>query len=291
MKFSTHLIHRHTLPLLLLLVVQVQVFSVQANERAYQWQGSPIPITVSLHEEIILDFGEDIKVGVPATISQVANIDSLSGKLYITASAAFDTQRLQVARLSDGQRLLIDLTAIDAPMANIDTHPLIDVHFDALDANLAKSEGTLNTLNALESRTQMPTPALLTRFAYQTLYSPSHAIEPLPGVQRSAMKLDTNIADSAFPLWAVDATPVAAWSLHGFTVTAITLRHLNHHTFELDPRHMAIDAYSVAFAFPDIGPAGLDSAINAVFVVTKGPLHQFLPAVTPVLPGGQNERS
>ena len=270
---------------------------VEANERAYQWQGTPITITISVNEELILNFEDEVKVGVPGIVSSSAQIDSLSGKVYITANVPFDRQRLQIARLSDGQRLLIDLTAIEGGNRETGKRSMIDVHFDAPDNT---DTPNVSALDALHVRSQMPIPALLTRFAYQSLYSPAHAIEPLPGVARTAMRLDSDIAASAFPLWAVEATPVAAWSLKGFTVTAITLRHLNQSVFELDPRHIAVDAYSISFAFPNLGPRGTDSAINTAFVVTKSPLHQLLPhyngqAVSNTTDrqqaGGENEQS
>lgn len=134
----------------------------------------------------------------------------------------------------------------------------------------------------------MPIPTLLVRYAYQNIYSPSHAIEPLPGVTRVTMQIEPDIQAQAFPLWPVTAKPVAAWSLGGYTVTAVTLIHKNNDTFELDPRQVTAALYGATFAFPDLGPTGTDSAINTAFLVSKGSLADSLPTA-PLVKGASND--
>ena len=242
-----------------------------ANSRAMIWQGKPLQVTLPVGQEILLTFDGDVRVGVPTLLHQSATVDSLRGTVYITATQAFESQRLQVERLRDGMRILVDVRA----QIGFTTPTQIDIL--TMDEQAALNHKAKDVSEKQPNRLLMPAPSLLVRYAYQSLYSPAHAIEPLPGVSRQAMQIDTDIQSQAFPLWPVMAKPVAAWSLNEYTVTAVMLTHQNNETLNLDPRQVTANLYGLSFAFPDIGPIGTDSASNTAFMISKGPLIQSLP--------------
>ncbi|WP_246616103.1 TIGR03749 family integrating conjugative element protein [Shewanella sairae] len=245
----------------------------QSNSRAVVWDGNPINVTVAVGQETLLSFDGDVRVGVPPLLYQSAAVDSLSGTIYITADKPFEAQRLQVERLRDGMVMLIDVSARAGIMAQTQVDILTLDEKKALEEDVAIN----NAFEQHVQRLSMPVPTLLVRYAYQNLYSPSHAIEPLPGVVRSTMQIEKDIQPQAFSLWPVTATPVAAWSLDGYTVTAVTLTHQNNDSLFLDPRQVTADLYGLSFAFPDLGPLGTDSSTSTAFMVSKGPLADSLP--------------
>lgn len=264
--------HYWIIVLLTVLSVPVHATTI-ATERVMAWEGKPLPVTLAVGKETLITFDSDVRVGVPSGLYQHARVDALRGTVYITANSAFESQRLHVERLRDGLRMLIDVRA----QAGITSQTQIDVVTKDEKQALDVAKATKKAQEQHVQQLTMPIPALLVRYAYQNIYSPHHAIEPLPGVTRIAMQLDKNIQSQAFPLWPVTATPVAAWAMADYTVTAITLAHLNNDTLTLDPRQVTADAYAVSFAFPDLGPVMTDSAINTAFIVTQGPLANVLP--------------
>lgn len=274
-----------TLSLMLVTPLLAEPMTDTTRTRAVVWDGVPILISLSVGKEILLSFDGDVRVGVPSALYQSASIDSLRGTIYITANKPFESQRLQVERLRDGMRMLIDVRAQDG----ITTASKVDIVTADEKTTLDETKATQDALEQHVNRVTMPIPTLLVRYAYQNIYSPSHAIEPLPGVTRVTMQIVPDIQAQAFPLWPVTAKPVAAWSLGGYTVTAVTLTHKNNDTLELDPRQVTAALYGATFAFPDLGPAGTDSAISTAFLVSKGPLADSLPP-TPILKGAANDQ-
>ncbi|WP_394230494.1 TIGR03749 family integrating conjugative element protein [Shewanella colwelliana] len=253
------------------------------HSRVMVWKGKPLQITLPVGQEVMLSFDGDVRVGVPSTLYQSANVDSLRGTVYITANQSFDKERIQIERLRDGMRMLIDVNGkkgVAAPkhldILTLDEQQLLD-----------EKAATTTAFEKHVARLSMPIPTLLTRFAYQNLYSPAHAIEALPGVTRQTMQIDKDIQSQAFPLWPVTATPVAAWSLGEYTVTAVTLTHLNNDTLHLDPRQVTASLYGVSFAFPDLGPQYSDTDTSTAFMVSKGALVQALPPKHIVIDKGE----
>lgn len=260
-----------------LMVIILFLFSgyAAASDRVLAWEGEPLTVTLPVGQEVILTLDGDVRVGVPSSFYQHATLDSLKGKIFITASKPFESQRIQIERLRDGERIVLDIRA----QQNADTPSRIDIDMPDEQKQQAQVKQDKDALGKHINQLQMPAPALLVRFAQQSLYSPSHAIEPLPGITRSTMHLDKDIAAQAFPLWPVIAQPLAAWTLAGYTVTAIKLTHQYNAVLNLDPRQVSARAFGVSFAYPDLGPVNTDSAINTAFIVTSGPLFQSLPPI------------
>lgn len=261
---------------LLAALFMVQAISVSAaTSRALEWQGSPLAITLTPGQETILRFNDDVRVATPAYLSKQLSVTSLAGFVYLTAHGEFDVSRLHVERLHDGMRLLLDVNAQETAM----TPPRIDIVWPK-----QESEESVVTQPSQTHRQalKMAPEALLVRYAMQSLYSPSFAIEPLPGVTRAPMGLPQDIAVSVFPKWRVQAKPLAAWQLGSKVVTAVKLTNLRQAKETLDPRVVTLsgqcllNACQVSFSHSELGMAGSSQDNATAFIVTPGPLASHL---------------
>lgn len=261
----------------LMMVLALPCFSSLASTpRAMEWRGVPLSITLTPEQETILHLGADVRVATPAHLGSSLRVSSLAGRVYLTASEPFDAARLQVMRLSDGMRLLLDVSA----KAGATTPPQIDIVLPGnpsnQNRNSGKSEGTERDAHLAHLR--MAPEALLVRYAMQSLYSPSHALEPLPGVVRSPMGLPEDIQANAFSKWRVLAKPIAAWQLGEQVVTAVSLTNQAERREALDPRLVTLGGQcllsrcAVSFSHPELGPADSATKQATAFIVTKGPL-------------------
>lgn len=254
-----------------------------STPRAMEWQGVPLSVTLTPKQEIILNFGSDVRVATPAYLTSTLSVTSLAGRVYLTANAPFDVSRLQVMRLSDGMRLLLNVSAKTGEIAP----PKVDIVLPTPASETSVSlpnGGTHSETEQHLARLKMAPEALLVRYAMQSLYSPSYAVEPLPGVVRSPMGLPKSLASSTFVKWHVKATPIAAWQLGNNVVTAVSLTNLSSHREALDPRLVTLggtclqSACYVAFSHPELGEADSDTKQATAFIVTPGPLSAFLLA-------------
>jgi len=243
--------------------------------RAMEWVGVPLNVSLTPGQETILRLDDDVRVATPAHLMGKLSVSSLAGQIYLTPHQAFDRTRLQVERLSDGMTMLIDVSANTGSI----TPPQIDIVLPG-----TQKESGLTNQKALAplAHIKMAPEALLVRYAMQNLYSPAHAIEPLPGVVRTPMSLPKNLQSSAFVKLHVDAQPVAAWKLGDKVVTAISLTNQRTYQQTLDPRLVTLgpscllQACQVAFSHPEIGAIGGNSDKATAFIVTPGPLSQHL---------------
>lgn len=272
----------------LLCVIGLMLMSLQskasATPRAMTWEGIPLQITLTPGKETVLYFDDDVRVAMPAYLTSTLSASSLSGRVYLTSNDQFDTTRLHIERLSDGLRLLLDVNAINNHQAS----SKIDIHIPSLRDNTPKQPAAIEQTKAHIEKLKMPSQALLIRYAMQSLYSPSHAIEPLPGVHRSAMGLPQDIQESTFSFWRVTARPIASWQLGDHVVTAIRLNNLRSQQLRLDPRQVTlggnclISSCQVSFSYPELGSFGSKTESSTAFIVTPGPLKNHLLPVSSV---------
>ena len=259
---------------MLLTLVSLSAFA--NTPRAMEWRGVPLSITLPPEQETIVNLGTDVRVATPAHLAPSLRISSLAGRVYLTATEPFDIARLQVMRLSDGMRLLLDVSAKNG--AN--TPPQIDIALPgaATEQGVNAKETTTSERDAHIAHLRMAPEALLVRYAMQSLYSPSHALEPLPGVVRSPMGLPEDIQANAFSKWRVRAKPIAAWQLGEQVVTAVSLINQAERREALDPRLVTLGGQcllsrcAVSFSHPELGAADSATKQATAFIVTKGPL-------------------
>ncbi|MCE8005301.1 TIGR03749 family integrating conjugative element protein [Billgrantia ethanolica] len=231
-----------------------------------EWNRRPLSIPLPTGSERIVVLDRNVRVGLPAAIADpdILRVQSTGGVLYLLAHEDFDTQRVQLQDVESGEILLVDLSArqgaSDEDIRIVEARPPTEAKDDE------RSTGSREANPGPRS----PTPVALTRHAAQSLYSPLRTIEPLPGVRRVPMRLPESLP-TLLPSLPVIATPLAAWALDGYTVTAVRLTNQDRRrAFELDPRWLQGDLYSATFMHPSIGPKGSAEDTTAVFIVTRG---------------------
>jgi len=245
------------------------------------WERRPLAIPLPVEEERIVTLDRNVRVGLPPALAnpEVLRVQSAGGVLYLKAFEAFETQRVRVQDVESGDVLLLDVSAREG--ASGEEILVVDGR-EASPARASASSGSSGGQASEASRpaAQAPggeaqratatlVPVLLTRHAAQSLYAPQRTIEPLRGVSRVPMRLPESLS-TLLPSLPVTATPLGAWRLDGWTVTAVKLENNDRRrAFELDPRWLQGDFYSATFMHPYLAPRGSVEDTTTVFLVTR----------------------
>ena len=248
------------------------------------WERLPLAIPLQVGQERILFIDQNVRVGVPRSLTDTLRIQSTGGALYLRASAPIAPTRLQLQDVQTGEIILIDIAASDAE----DQPPLEPVRIvkavaapkhrgddashargaDSTDGNLAQSPS---------ERRDTPLPVVLTRYAAQSLYAPLRTVEPLAGVFQIKQRRTIDLSHW-LPTLPVEASPLGAWQLDDHIVTAIKLRNTSSAPLHLDPRALQGDFLTATFQHNNLGPSGLAADTTVVYLVTRGKiLTQALP--------------
>ncbi|EPC00594.1 hypothetical protein L861_06550 [Litchfieldella anticariensis FP35 = DSM 16096] len=268
------------------LLLGMQTWAVEIRH----WDRKPLVIPLPVDAERIVTLDRNVRVGLPPTIAdpEVLRVQSAGGVLYLKAFEAFDPQRVQLQDVETGEILLLDLSAREGASHEeirvVDVEPQGDgqAATTASDATQSSSGGRREARETTAPALRAPIPVVLTRYAAQSLYSPLRLIGSVPGLHRTPMRLPETLP-SLLPSLPVTATPLGAWTLEGWTVTAVRLESQDpRRAFELDPRWLQGDFHSATFMHPSIGPRGSVEDTTTVFLVTSGDLaNALLPATSP----------
>ncbi|WP_444679082.1 TIGR03749 family integrating conjugative element protein [Halomonas sp. E19] len=233
-----------------------------------------------------------MRVGLPPALAnpEVLRVQSAGGVLYLKAFEPFETQRVRVQDVESGDVLLLDLSGREGASSEeilvVDSREASPARASASPGSSAGSSGAQASEASRPSAqassgdaqraTATPVPVLLTRHAAQSLYAPQRTIEPLRGVSRVPMRLPKSL-NTLLPSLPVTATPLGAWRLDGWTVTAVKLENNDRQrAFELDPRWLQGEFYSATFMHPYLAPRGSVEDTTTVFLVTRDGLDRAL---------------
>lgn len=244
-----------------------------------RWERRPLAIPLPVDEERIVTLDRNVRVGLPPALAnpEVLRVQSAGGVLYLKAFDSFDTQRVRVQDVESGDVLLLDLSAGEGVSSE---EILVVDSRESSTASSSSDSGGANTVSTPPSSAQAsdsaaqrasttPVPVLLTRHAAQSLYAPQRTIEPLRGVSRVPMRLPESLS-TLLPSLPVTATPLSAWRLDGWTVTAVKLENNDRQrAFEMDPRWLQGEFYSATFMHPYLAPRGSMEDTTTVFLVTR----------------------
>ena len=255
-----------------LLSMAIQAHAVEI----LHWDRKPLDVDLPVGSERVIVLDRNVRVGLPREIADpsVLRVQSAGGAIYLKADQPFDTQRVRIQDVETNEVVLFDLTAKESGASDED----IKVVIPEEGTSNASSEPLSSEGQATQDGDQegeepsvgTPVPVVLTRFVAQSLYAPSRTIEPVKGLNRVAMRLPDNMP-SLLPSLPVTATPIAAWKLDGWTVTAVKLSNRDpSRDFELDPRWLQGDLYSATFMHPTLGRRGSVEDTTTVFIVTNG---------------------
>lgn len=274
------------------LCVALCCIALQANAVVIQhWERKPLPVDLPVGQERVIVLDRNVRVGLPREIADpdILRVQSAGGAIYLKAKQPFDTQRVRLQDVETNEVVLFDLTAKKEGASHEDIKVVIPEDGASGDGKASSTSEAPSSDDVSEedagpgSSSGTPVPVMLTRFAAQSLYAPTRTIEAVAGVNRVAMRLPDSMP-TLLPSLPVHATPVAAWQLDNWTVTAVELSNRDPaRAFELDPRWLQGELYSASFMHATLGRRGSTEDTTTAFIVTNG---QTLAQAVPLSQGG-----
>lgn len=248
------------------------------------WARLPLNVPLQVGAERIVFVERNVRVGVPASLTNRLRVQSAAGAVYLRAIAPIEPSRLQLQDADSGELILLDVFTVENDDNALEPIRIV--------------ENTPSTPESAE-RTEAaatPIPVVLTRYAAQNLYAPLRTVEALPGVRQITVQPDLPMK-SLLPSLPLRAKALASWRLQEYRVTAIRLANTSDQWLTLDPRQLQGNLISATFQHHDLGPKGDSSDTTTLYLVTRGrDLKQALPpAISPIdaalnLPGHDDEQ-
>lgn len=185
-------------PVLFALMLSFPAFATEV----VQWENIPLPVTLHVGQERIVDVGKPVRIGYPATLEGKVRLQSAGGKVFLLANTSFPSTRIQLRNTDSGELILLDIHAIQ------NTSPLEPVQI----SYAPQTSATAKTPVPVTASTE-PLPVLLVRYAAQNLYAPLRTVEALPGVTPAPVRLAKRIT-TLLPQQPVTVIPLASWQVN-----------------------------------------------------------------------------
>ena len=255
---------------LTLLLTAAFIFSpVASADVLMKWARKPLPVDLQIEKERIIFVDKNVKVGYPPELDNKLRIQSTGGAVYLKATADFPKTRLHLMDLATGEMILLDVQAKPS-VVNAD-EPIRLVYENKVENQGAvhNQDASANNEPMPNARPALPVPAALTRYAAQMFYAPLRTVEPLDGVRQVAHRLPTPIK-TLLPALPIRATPLLAWQLDEYVVTAIRLQNQGQSRIELDPRELQGRFYAATFQHHWLGGYGSPEDTTTLYLVTEG---------------------
>lgn len=222
-----------------------------------RWERLPLAVPLVIGQERVVFIDDDVRVGLPSSLSGKLRVQSTGGTLYLRASEAIAPTRLQLQSVATGEIILLDIAATSGEQALEPVRILQN-------AQPQTREGEPSTAPVAE---RTPIPIALTRYAAQSLYAPLRTVEALSGVRRVPLKLRTALP-TLLPSENVSSIPIAAWRLGDYWVTAVKLRNRGSETVQLDPRRLQAQLFASSFQHAFLGPVGSAEDTTVAYLIT-----------------------
>ena len=243
-----------------------------------RWERLPLAVPLVIGQERVVFVDEAVRVGLPSTLSGKLRVQSTGGTLYLRASEAIAPTRLQLQSVATGEIILLDIAATSGDQALEPVRILRN-------AEVQVTEGEPSTAPIAE---HTPIPVALTRYAAQSLYAPLRTVESLPGVRQVPLKRRSALP-TLLPSENVSSTPIAAWRLGDYWVTAVKLRNRGPETVQLDPRQVQAKLFAATFQHAFLGPVGSAEDTTIAYLVTRGAGLEQAVLLPPVARGADDE--
>jgi integrating conjugative element protein (TIGR03749 family) len=241
-----------------------------------EWRNVPLSIVLTVGEERVLAFPDNVQVGVPAALTpELFRTQSTGGTVLWLARRPFETQRVQVRLMSSGRVMLFDVTAVDSRGHASGSAEPIQVIFP---------EAVSGTGNAGDAAA--PTPIALTRYAAQQLYAPLRVLRDVPEIRRVPMGTAPSV--ELYRGADLRAEPLGSWQGGGLYITAVRLTNLGSARVVLDPRRLRGRFVAATFQHNTLGPANTRSDTTCVYLVTDRPFTaSIVPSSGVAVAGGE----
>ncbi|RMR77155.1 TIGR03749 family integrating conjugative element protein [Pseudomonas savastanoi] len=272
---------------LALLMVLFGTTQIASAVEVLRWVRLPLAIPLRINQERIVFVDQNVRVGLPRSLTDKLRVQSTGGAIYLFAKEAIEPTRLQLQNAKTGEIILVDIAATEAPTDQPALEPVKIVEGETSSARYAGA-ATARSAKATTKRTdstsrsndeddepeevvkrETPVPVVLTRYAAQMLYAPLRTVEPVDGIAQA--KIDRSLdLTTLLPTLPVTASPLGAWRLEDFWVTAVKLQNQTAQRVTLDPRELMGEFATAAFQHPYLGPRGDASDTTTLYLVTRG---------------------
>ncbi|MBU9819896.1 TIGR03749 family integrating conjugative element protein [Rahnella sp. BCC 1045] len=260
-----------------------------------KWERIPLQVPLNVGQERIVFVDKNVRVGFPPSLNGKLRVQSSGGAVYLDASDVFPVTRLQLQNKENGEIILLDVSAVSGKTTREPVQIVYEGEVSSASASdKTQVSGVGNSGNSatpeqsdatVERRKPVklnaPLPVVLTRYAAQSLYGPLRTVEAVPGISPVALKLPSRIT-TLYPSESVTVSPLAAWSLNGYSVVALQVRNMSASKVILDPRVLEGQFVSATFQHRWLGNAGTPEDTTVLYLVMEGhPEGAFLdePAV------------
>ncbi len=201
----------------------------QSGYQTLPWRGFPIRISVVPGEEQIIHFGEAVRWSLPKNLMGRVTGESIAGTMYLTANAEFDNTRFHFQALDSNTMYLLDITAnrdaVTRPIRVVDATGEQAVNQGTVKRTQKKPSGYVD----------------LTRFVFQTIYSPERLIDELHDVTKIRLRREAP-KKHLIPGANVTITPMAQWRTDsGLYAIGIFLKNNENRVVQIDPRRLRAD--------------------------------------------------
>lgn len=263
--------------------------SAQAVE-IMRWERLPLAVPLKVGQERIIFVDQNVRVGVPSSISDDIRVQSASGAIYLLASKPIEPTRIQLQSATTGELILVDIAATAAEEGSPELEPVKIVRGETPPARYGDASSGVESEEddeqheePVQRSRETPVPVVLTRYASQSLYAPLRTLEPVEGVAQANIHPNLDLSTLA-PSLPVRAQALAAWRLDDHWVTAVKLKNLSAHSIDLDPRALQGDFLTATFQHPYLGHRGDASDTTVVYLVTRGRdlAKSILPAMSQI---------
>ncbi|WP_050321186.1 MULTISPECIES: TIGR03749 family integrating conjugative element protein [Yersinia pseudotuberculosis complex] len=239
-----------------------------------KWERIPLQIPLNVGQERIVFVDKNVRVGFPPTLNGKLRVQSSGGAVYLSASEAFPVTRLQLQNKANGEIILLDVSAAAGKSIREPVQLVYDGEVSsASTSDKTRISGNEQTAAISERRKpaklNTPLPVVLTRYAAQSLYGPLRTVEPVVGITNTALKLPSRLT-TLYPSEPVEVSPLAGWSLNGYSVIALLVRNTATVNVILNPRMLQGEFISAAFQHPWLGNAGTPEDTTVLYLVVQG---------------------
>ncbi|AXY34683.1 TIGR03749 family integrating conjugative element protein [Yersinia pseudotuberculosis] len=261
-------------PNVLVAVVFMMMPVVVSAVELMKWERIPLQIPLNVGQERIVFVDKNVRVGFPPTLNGKLRVQSSGGAVYLSASEAFPVTRLQLQNKANGEIILLDVSAAAGKSIREPVQLVYDGEVSsASTSDKTRISGNEQTAAISERRKpaklNTPLPVVLTRYAAQSLYGPLRTVEPVVGITNTALKLPSRLT-TLYPSEPVEVSPLAGWSLNGYSVIALLVRNTATVNVILNPRMLQGEFISAAFQHPWLGNAGTPEDTTVLYLVVQG---------------------
>ncbi|WP_428776370.1 TIGR03749 family integrating conjugative element protein [Vibrio sp.] len=232
------------------------------------WDKKPLSIRLEVGKERIIEFPDNIMIGLPEKVSARMQINSAAGVAYLKPMAPFPKTRITIRLESTNELMFIDMFAVksdsaaDLDMVKILTKEAHAKQQAVKDAQFIQSE----SVSIKE----------LIQFASHDLYAPTRLKNLTKPVQESSiskpLKLDLMFMGRSASLF--DLKALKQYRTLRYTLTAILITNRTYQKQPIRYTDLYPNFIAVSSQHMDVGVLGSESQSTVLYLVTERPLSE-----------------